>query len=84
MNLSQEKWQPELWQIGEEIWIVSTKGYSMPYAMWRVTPPNFIERLLGIKFWEKLIRAKGKCQRYCDRLNEAEQIAADALRVVQG
>ena len=37
-----------------------------------VYPPNFIERLLGITFEEKVVKAQKWCERFCEGENQKE------------
>ena len=50
---------------------------GMPGAKY-VYPPNFIERLLGITFEEKVAKAQEWCKKFCERENSKE----DAGRLV--
>lgn len=48
--------------------------YMGGYGYWYVYPPNWIERLLGITYRQKIEKATRACQDFCDRHNrEIEQ-----------
>lgn len=44
-----------------------------------VAPPNFIQRLCGISFDDKVRKAITKCKKWCEMMNNKDRIVSDII-----
>ena len=70
-----QKWELEVKPSMRDIVIRAKKGYIGLRPGWIVSPPNIIERLLGITFEQKVEKTKAKAQKRIDKLNKDIEIA---------
>jgi hypothetical protein len=74
-----DRWVVSTDRVGGSIHVYPTKGYMTVVGLGvpnvYVDAPNFLERALGISSSDKVSRAKGKCQIWCDKENANEDWA---------
>jgi hypothetical protein len=75
-RMTAEKWEVCKSVCEGDVTIYGIKGQGGPTDIYySVSPPNFLERFVGITFEDKIQKAVRKAQAECDKYNKEEETA---------
>lgn len=74
------KWGVKIYDVGEDICVCAIMEQLESSHVVYVSPPNFIEKICGRTFKNKVAIQVLRCERWCERQNLREKISNTIVR----